>query len=187
MVDIRNVILVVGGDVTGPFNALFLARQKVCLQVERHPGLHPRVHALKSRTVELYRQVGLRPAARSAAVGNPIQVLASPIAAHVATRNRSTAAPGPTGSRPWPARARSPPHTGPSSRTTPSEPGPRPTASTDRDQLDIARSQNLTAADIRKVDHHEMQSAFCAWCSAAIRAQPGHSGCRGGTGAHHHC
>ncbi len=64
-------VLVVGGALTGLSCAAFLAHHGVaCTLVERHPDLlsHPRQRSLVSRSVELYRQIGLEPAIRAAKV-----------------------------------------------------------------------------------------------------------------------
>lgn len=69
MAEERTSVLVVGGALTGLSSAVFLAWHGVpCLVVERHPGLliHPRLRGITPRTVEVYRQVGLEPAIRSA-------------------------------------------------------------------------------------------------------------------------
>lgn len=65
----RTDVLVVGGGIVGLSVAVFLAHQGVrCTLVERHPDVlsHPRQRSLVSRTMELYRQVGLEPALRAA-------------------------------------------------------------------------------------------------------------------------
>jgi len=57
-------VLVVGGGMVGLSAALFLARHGVpVVMVERHPGssLHPRAMGFTTRTMELYRAVGLGP------------------------------------------------------------------------------------------------------------------------------
>ncbi|WP_214410562.1 FAD-dependent monooxygenase [Sphaerisporangium fuscum] len=58
----RPAVLIVGGGLTGLSAAVFLAAQDVpVLLVERHSGtlIHPRARTINSRTLELYRQVGL--------------------------------------------------------------------------------------------------------------------------------
>src|SRR5829696_5630946 len=67
--DDTTSVLIVGGGLTGLSTALFLSLHGVRpLLVERHPDLliHPRARGFNQRTVELFRQVGLEPAIRSA-------------------------------------------------------------------------------------------------------------------------
>ncbi|MFC4587959.1 FAD-dependent monooxygenase [Sphaerisporangium corydalis] len=61
----RTAVLIVGGGLTGLSAAVFLAAQDVpVLLVERHSGtlIHPRARTINSRTLELFRQVGLEDA-----------------------------------------------------------------------------------------------------------------------------
>jgi putative polyketide hydroxylase len=67
--DEKAPVLVVGGALTGLSTAVFLGAHGVpCVVVERHPDLliHPRLRGINSRTVELFRQVGLEPAIQAA-------------------------------------------------------------------------------------------------------------------------
>jgi glycine/D-amino acid oxidase-like deaminating enzyme len=78
-------VLVVGGGLVGLSAAVFLAWRGIpTVLVEKHPGsaLHPRALGFRTRTMELYRAVGLGPAIPQAprSAGNPRRVRAESLA-----------------------------------------------------------------------------------------------------------
>lgn len=65
----RVPVLIVGGGIVGLSASLFLARYGIAaLLVERHRGtsIHPRARGVNTRTMELYRELGLEEAIRVA-------------------------------------------------------------------------------------------------------------------------
>lgn len=65
----RVPVLIVGGGIVGLSASLFLSRQGIAsLLVERHRGtsIHPRARGVNTRTMELYRELGLEEAIRVA-------------------------------------------------------------------------------------------------------------------------
>ena len=67
-------VLIVGGGIVGLSASLFLSHHGIrSLLVERHAGtsIHPRARGFNSRTMELYREIGLEDAIRK--VGEALQ------------------------------------------------------------------------------------------------------------------
>jgi putative polyketide hydroxylase len=74
-------VLIVGGGVAGLSAALFLAWRGVpCVLVEKHPGSspHPRAIGFTTRTLELFRALGLGASIPQIPLGHPSEPLARP-------------------------------------------------------------------------------------------------------------